>query len=93
MLLHERCRFWDDGDVRGGSKDQMIPLADVPNNFLDTAKEKLPEVTFEQALKRGDGSWEIRGKDRKGKTRDVELSATGEEIGRASCRERVYSPV
>ena len=64
----------------GGSKDQMIPLAEVPNNFLDTAKEKLPEVTFEQALKRGDGSWEIRGKDKKGKTRDVELSATGEVL-------------
>ncbi len=65
---------------RDSSKDQMMPLADVPQSFLDTAKEKLPEVTFEQALKRGDGTWEIRGKDKKGKTRDVELSATGEVL-------------
>lgn len=61
-----------------GAKDQLVPLDQVPPTMMETAKSKLPNVVFEQALKRSDGSWEIRGRDPKGKTRDVELSATGE---------------
>ncbi len=62
------------------AKDELIPLEKVPENFLTTAKQTLPEVTFDQALKRSDGSYEVRGKDKNGKVRDVEFSATGEII-------------
>jgi hypothetical protein len=62
------------------AKDELIPLEKVPESFVNKAKETLPEVTFDQALKRSDGSYEVRGKDKNGKVRDVEFSATGEII-------------
>jgi hypothetical protein len=45
---------------------------------MKISQEKLPDVKFERAVKRADGSYEISGKDKKGKVRDVELTATGE---------------
>ncbi|MCX7419716.1 MAG: hypothetical protein NT013_09285 [Planctomycetia bacterium] len=57
-----------------------IKVEDVPENLMKIAKEKLPEVTFEQALKRADGTYEIRGKDKRGKSRDIDMTATGEVI-------------
>ena len=46
--------------------------------MLKAAQKELPEVTFDNAVKHSDGSYEVRGKDPKGKVRDVEFSATGE---------------
>jgi hypothetical protein len=62
----------------GESSGELVPLEDVPEAMVQTAKEKLPDVQFENAVKRSDGSYEVRGKDKKGKVRDVEFSATGE---------------
>lgn len=62
----------------GTSTGELLPLEKVPEKMLQVAKEKLPDVKFESALKRSDGSIEVRGKDPKGKVRDVEFSATGE---------------
>jgi len=42
--------------------------------------KQLPDVKFEQAIKRTDGTYEVRGRDKAGRVRDVELSATGEVI-------------
>ena len=64
----------------GGTKDELISLDKLPEGHLNTAQEKLPEVKFDTALKRGDGTYEVRGKDPKGKVRDVEMSATGEVL-------------
>jgi hypothetical protein len=44
------------------------------------ADEKLPNVKFEQATKRADGSYEIRGKDKTGKVHDIDLDAQGKVI-------------
>ena len=57
---------------------QLIPLEQVPEKMLKTAQEKLPEVKFDQAVKRKDGTVEVRGKDPRGKPRDIDFSATGE---------------
>lgn len=57
-----------------------IKVEDVPENLMKVAKEKLPEVTFDQALKRADGTYEIRGKDKRGKSRDIDMTASGEVI-------------
>lgn len=62
----------------GTSSGELVPLDKLPEGFLQTAKEKLPDVQFEAALKRSDGGYEVRGKDKQGKVRDVEFSATGE---------------
>ena len=61
-----------------GAKDQLIALDQVPEAMMTVAKEKLPEVTFDQALKRADGTYEVRGKDKQGKVRDIDFSANGE---------------
>ena len=60
------------------SRDQAIPLEQVPAAMVKTAQEKLPQVKFEQAVRRGDGSYEIRGRDKQGKVRDVEMNAAGQ---------------
>jgi hypothetical protein len=62
----------------GESGGELVPLEKVPPAMVQTAKEKLPDVTFENAVKRSDGSYEVRGKDKQGKVRDVEFSASGE---------------
>ncbi len=64
----------------GQAKDQAISIDEVPKKLLEIAKEKLPDVTFDQAVKKGNGILEVRGKDKKGKVRDVEFSATGEVV-------------
>jgi len=62
----------------GTNTGELVPLDKLPDGVLQTAKEKLPDVHFETALKRSDGGYEVRGKDKQGKVRDVEFSATGE---------------
>jgi len=60
--------------------DQSISVDEVPAPLRKIAVEKLPNVTFDRATKRGDGSYEIRGKDKKGKVRDIDLTAGGDVI-------------
>ena len=48
---------------------------------MEAAKKKLPDVTFETSWteKNGDKiTYEVRGKDKNGKTRDVKVSPTGD---------------
>ena len=63
--------------------DQVVPMDQVPASLLDVARKTLPGVTFEVAYKMkvdGKDAYEIRGKTKEGKTREVEVSATGEVI-------------
>jgi len=55
-----------------------ISLDQVPPSIMKISQDKLPDVKFDRAVKRADGSYEISGKDKKGKVRDVELTANGE---------------
>jgi hypothetical protein len=55
-----------------------VPLEQVPASIMKISQEKLPDVKFDRAVRRADGSYEISGKDKKGKVRDVELTASGE---------------
>lgn len=61
-----------------GAKDQLVALDEVPESMMTVAKQKLPEVKFDQALKRADGTYEVRGKDKQGKVRDIDFSADGD---------------
>jgi hypothetical protein len=56
----------------------LMPLDKVPENIMAIAKEKLPDVTFDQAVKGADGRIEVIGKDGKGKVREIEISRSGE---------------
>lgn len=62
------------------AKDQSVSLDQVPASLQKIANEKLPSVKFERATKRADGSYEIRGKDKSGKVRDIDLSADGDVL-------------
>ena len=62
----------------GGGAAEVVTIDKVPEAMLKAAQKELPEVTFDNAIKHSDGSYEVRGKDPKGKVRDVEFSATGE---------------
>lgn len=59
-------------------KSQLMPVESVPENIMAIAKEKLPGVTFDQAVKGADGRIEVIGKDAKGKVREIEISPSGE---------------
>ena len=64
----------------GSEKTENVPLDKVPEAAMKSAKEKLPDVRFEQAWKTRDGNYEVRGKDRNGKVRDIQVKPTGEVV-------------
>ena len=59
-----------------------MELKDVPPDIMKVAKEKLPGVTFDSAYKEPNGSYEVRGKDKTGKIREIDIKPDGtvEEI-------------
>ena len=61
-------------------KAEMLSIDEVPDNLMTIARDKLPGVTFDQALKKASGIYEITGKDGRGKIREIELSPDGEVV-------------
>jgi hypothetical protein len=62
------------------SKAEVVPLDQVPEPFVKTAKETLPEVRFDHARKLPNGNYEIQGKGKNGKVREVEVNPAGEVV-------------
>jgi hypothetical protein len=60
-----------------GPKAVVVPLDEVPEPLLKTAREKLPVIKFSHARKLANGNYEIRGTAKNGKTREVELTPSG----------------
>lgn len=60
-------------------KTEMVPIEKVPENVMKTAQEKLPDVKFDTAWKEGD-AYEVRGKTKDGKVRDVKVSPDGKVL-------------
>ena len=54
-----------------------IELKDVPPEVMKVAKEKLPGVTFDAAYQEPNGSYELRGKDKTGKVRKIDIKPNG----------------
>jgi hypothetical protein len=63
----------------GGGEGAKTPvkLEDVPAPAMKVAQEKLPGINFQEAYRKKDGTYEIRGKDKTGKVREVEVKADG----------------
>lgn len=64
--------------------DQIVPVEQVPPGIMEAARKELPGYTFDTVYKmkiEGKNAYEVRGKDRRGKVREVEVSATGEVLG------------
>ena len=62
-----------------GKKAQKTPmeLKDVPPEIMKVAREKLPGVTFDSAWREANGSFEVRGKDKSGKVREIDIKPDG----------------
>jgi hypothetical protein len=63
--------------------DQVVPAEQVPANVMEVAKKQLPGLTVTTVYKMkvdGKDAFEIRFKDKRGKTREVEVSATGDVL-------------
>jgi hypothetical protein len=63
--------------------DDIVPIEQVPANVMEVARKQLPGYTFDTVYKMkidGKEAYEVRGKDKRGKVREVEVSASGEVI-------------
>ncbi len=63
-----------------GENEVAMPLDKVPPSVVKVAEEKLPGVKFDSAYKEtkdGKDVYELRGKTKEGKIRDVEVTAEG----------------
>lgn len=61
-------------------KGENVDLDKVPEPAMKVAKERLPDVKFEQAWKTPNGNYEIRGKAQNGKVRDIQVKPNGEVV-------------
>lgn len=61
-------------------RPQALTLEQVPAPLLAKARETLPGVKFDRAWKTPDGLYEITGKERNGRKREVELNEPGEVV-------------
>jgi hypothetical protein len=58
-------------------KKEPVALDQVPENVMKVAKEKLPDVKFERAQKKANGEYEVIGKDKDGKVREIDIKPDG----------------
>ena len=66
-----------------GENDVPMPLDRVPPSVLKIAAEKLPGVKFDSAYRETKGGkevYELRGKTKEGKIRDLEVTADGKVL-------------
>ena len=66
---------------QSGQKTAM-DIKDVPPEIMKVATEKLPGVAFDTAWKKANGNYEVRGKAKNGKVREIDIRPDGsvEEI-------------
>ena len=66
-----------------GENDVATPLGNVPPSVMKVAEAKLPGVKFDTAYKEtkdGKEVYELRGKTKEGKIRDVKVTADGKVL-------------
>ncbi len=68
------------GQTSEKSRKEIVRLEDVPPAVVKAARDKLPGVQFDSALRMPNGVYEIRGKGKNGKIQEVEVSESGEVL-------------
>lgn len=61
--------------------DKLVSLESIPKNLMEIATKELPGVKFYEAFEMkfdGKSGYEIRGKDNRGRVREIELTTEGE---------------
>jgi hypothetical protein len=61
-----------------GGKKEPVALDQVPENVMKVAREKLPDVKFDRAVRKPNGEYEIMGKNKEGKVREIDITPAGE---------------
>jgi uncharacterized protein YcfL len=61
-------------------RGENVPLDKVSETVMKVANEKLPDVKFDQAWKTPSGNYEVRGKAKNGKARDIQIKPNGEVV-------------
>ncbi len=64
----------------GEGKKTPVPLSEVPEKVMKAAQDRLPDVNFDRAQKKTNGDYEILGKNKQGKTMEVEVTPKGEVV-------------
>jgi hypothetical protein len=81
-VLTTGCGDNDDDDA--GFAKVPLPMDQVPEVVLKTAKAAAPDLTFYAAFKdkfEGQDSIELKGKTKNGKIREIEVSPQGKLLG------------
>ena len=65
------------GCGKGRQELTTLRLEDVPPDLMKIAKEQLPGVEFDTVWKKPSGTFEIRGKAKNGKIREVDIRPDG----------------
>jgi hypothetical protein len=60
-----------------GEPRKAIALNEVPADVMKVARDKLPDVKFDRAWKKHNGEFEISGKNKIGKVREIDLKPDG----------------
>lgn len=68
------------GCGEGTPSGETVTLDKVPEPVMKVAKDKLPGVKFEQAWKTPGGNYEVRGKGKDGKVRDIQVKPDGDVV-------------
>ena len=74
-FIYPGCRYEDDAE-----RVEPLPLEQVPPKIMAVAQAQYPDIKFETVLKgtiRGKEGYEVRGKSKSGKIREVEIAADG----------------
>jgi hypothetical protein len=58
-------------------KKTTLELKDVPPHVMGVAREKLPGIKFETAWQLANGVYEVRGKAKNGKVREIDIKPDG----------------
>ena len=63
----------------GGEKAAKKPmdLKDVPPDIMKVAREKIPGIEFTEAFREANGNFEVRGKEKNGKVREIDIRPDG----------------
>ena len=75
LLVAAGCQNAEDPHAR-----LVLPIEKVPARLLKNAQKRFPDVKFDTAWQLSNGATEVRGKNKIGKIREVQLAATGEIV-------------
>ena len=68
------------GEGLGEGKKEIVAPDKVPPAVMKAAQDKLPDIKFDSVLKTAKGIYEVRGKAKGGKIREVEVNESGEVL-------------